>query len=106
MTMKLHRYVLALVLVAACSSDNAQKSVDAPGMTADAAPKCTGQLYDACNPAAPNCMNGATCKTFTMSGFSLCTTTCGTCPTQNGASVTCNGMGICKPAAPNPGCSP
>jgi hypothetical protein len=108
--MKLHRYVVALAFVVACSSGDNPKSVDAPGMTGDAAPKCTGLLYDSCNPAAPNCMNGAMCKTYPMPapGFSVCTTTCpgGTCPMQGTASVMCNGMAICKPAGPNPGCSP
>jgi len=43
---------------------------------------CTGQLYDACNPASPNCITGTTCKTFTGSNFSVCTQACGTCPNQ------------------------
>jgi hypothetical protein len=70
---------------------------------------CTGELYDACDPAASNCKNGATCKTYAQSSFSVCIpATCSgaaPCPMQNGAAVTCNNMGFCKPNAPNADCS-
>lgn len=103
--------LLALVL-ASCSNSSSTPS-DAPadvpsfdGPSSDAtASVCTGQLYDACNPASPNCMTGLTCKTFTGSVFSVCTQTCGTCPDQGTMTVMCNGMNICKPNAPN-NCTP
>lgn len=113
---------IVLVLLVACNSstsnidasqghNDAPKNVDAKVfMDAKtfmdaAAAVCTGKLYDACNPAASNCMTGTTCKTFNASGFSVCTQTCGTCPNQGATPVTCNGMGICKPSSPNAGCT-
>lgn len=122
------RSVIALVFVVACTGtstpphvDALARQTDAPAATdakvymdaakvfMDAAPNaCTGQLYDSCNPAASNCTGSETCKTFTGSGFSVCTQTCSTtnpCPSQNGAAVACNNMGICKPSAPNTDCT-
>ena len=108
---------LTLVLVA-CSSD--PTVVDAPAAVHDAphavvdspsadaaAPACTGALYDGCLGPAAGCMSG-NCKLFNGSSFMVCTQACSAanpCPTQNGAAVPCNNMGICKPAAPN-ACTP
>jgi hypothetical protein len=114
--------VAIVLLFAGCTSSNAP--ADAPKPPVDAkvymdskvymdakvfmdssAMVCTGKLYDACNPAASNCMAGTMCKTFAGSGFSVCTQTCTTtCPAQGAAAVTCNTMGICKPSAPNSDC--
>jgi hypothetical protein len=68
------------------------------------APACTNAIYDPCTSAA-QCTSGS-CQLFQQSGFQVCTTTCTpgdntTCPMQNGQPATCNGMGICKPAAAN-----
>ena len=79
---------------------------DAPKM--DASATCTGMLYDSCNPASSNCMGATTCKTFNGAGFSVCTQTCDAanpCPDQGGQAVQCNGMGMCKPNAPNADCT-
>jgi hypothetical protein len=119
-------FILCLLVIglAACPSDNNKPAIDAPAGHVDA-PKnvdssmagdapgadaakmvCTGAIYDACNPAASNCMTGTTCKTFNGSGFSVCTPTCTTtCPMQGTMTVTCNGMGLCKPNAPNTTCT-
>lgn len=100
--------LLALVL-ASCTNSKSTTSdaalADAPNVDAPSSDAmssvCTGQLYDPCSPASPNCMTGLSCKTFTGSAFSVCTQTCGTCPNQGSSTVMCNGMGICKPNAPN-----
>jgi hypothetical protein len=83
----------------ATSTDAA--SIDAPSAV------CTGQIYDACNPASSNCMTGTTCHTYAASNFSACVPTCpgGTCPNQGTTPVMCNAMAICKPNAPN-ACTP
>ena len=100
--MRLMISTLFAVLLASCSS-SASTATDAATDVATAA--CTGQLYDACDPASPTCGTGFTCKTFTASSFSVCTQTCGTCPDQGATAVMCNGMGICKPNTPN-ACTP
>jgi hypothetical protein len=105
---------LFALMLTSCTSDKSTPSdaakADAPSADASSADApnsvCTGLLYDACNPAAPNCQTGLSCKTFTGSGFSVCTQTCGTCPKQGANLVTCNQMGICKPNAPNACTSP
>ena len=109
--MKLSRLVFVMVTAAAaivaCSSSGSSKSADAPA-SADAPPACTGKLYDGCNPASSNCMTGLMCKDFSGSGFSACTQSCsGTnpCPMQNGQTVPCNNMGICKPLGANTNCT-
>ncbi len=126
--MYLARFVLVIVTVACTTSGKKAAPDAAPGMTGDApradsatidssqpAPDapgsggmaCTGQLYDACNPAASNCASGL-CHLFGNRGYAVCTQACSStmpCPAQNGATVTCNGMGICVPAGPNPGCT-
>lgn len=82
--------------------------IDAPKMMDAGLMACTGMLYDACNPAASNCMGTTTCKTFSGNGFSVCTQTCSAanpCPAQGGQAAQCNGMGICKPNAPNADCT-
>src|SRR5215470_11638791 len=91
--------ILLAFVLASCTSSTST-TTDAPSADAPAS-VCTGQLYDACNPASPNCMTGSSCKTFTGSSFSVCTQTCGTCPNQGSTTVMCNGMGLCKPNAPN-----
>jgi hypothetical protein len=104
--------LLALVL-ASCSNSSSTTidaaPADAPnadGPSTDAALSvCTGKLYDACNPAASNCMAGLMCKNFAGSVFSVCTQTCGTCPNQGSTTVMCNNMGLCKPSAPNSDCT-
>jgi hypothetical protein len=118
----MQRLILSIALVVGCTSesktpvDAAAGKMDAPKVDApkldapklDAAQVCTGMIYDACNPASSNCQGSTTCKTFTGSGFSVCTPTCdgaNPCPNQNGNPVTCNGMGICKPSAPNSNCT-
>jgi hypothetical protein len=121
----IRRYTLALLVFAACKSD--KTSVDAPMQHTDAPRNdakvymdakvfmdamggmlCTGLLYDSCNPAMSNCMGATTCRTFTGRGFSICTQACSAqapCPNQAGQAVTCNGMGVCVPNAPNTGCT-
>lgn len=111
--MRLLTSILLALVLASCSNNTSTTSdaalADAPnpdGPSTDAmSVACTGKLYDACNPASPNCMTGLSCKTFTGSVFSVCTQTCGTCPNQGTSTVMCNGMGICKPNAPN-NCTP
>ncbi len=119
------RYFAAAVLslcLLSCTNDSSKPPIDAAGsghmdapahmdatVHMDAAANvCTGMVYDACNPAASNCMGTTTCKTFSGSMFSVCTPTCDAqnpCPMQNGQPVTCNNMGICKPNAPNTTCT-
>jgi len=111
--MRLMTSILLALMLASCSNNTSTPSdaapadapnPDGPGTDAMSA-ACTGKLYDGCNMASPNCMTGLTCKTFTGSAFSVCTQTCGTCPNQGTDTVMCNGMGICKPNAPN-NCTP
>src|SRR5262249_33803010 len=111
--MRLMTSILLALVLTSCSNNTSTTSdaapADAPpidGPSTDAmSPVCTGALYDACNPNAPNCMTGLMCKSFTGSAFSVCTQTCGSCPNQGASTVMCNGMGICKPNAPN-NCTP
>jgi hypothetical protein len=110
--MRLMTSILLALVLTSCSSNTSTTSdaapADAPkpdGPSTDAMSVCTGQLYDACNTNAPNCMTGLMCKNFAGSAFSVCTQTCGTCPNQGSSTVMCNGMGICKPNAPN-NCTP
>lgn len=59
-------------------------------------------------PYAPAAPDGTLCKTFNGSMFSVCTPACDTanpCPMQGADAVTCNGMGLCKPNAPNADCT-
>jgi hypothetical protein len=102
--MRLMTSILLALVLASCSN-NTSTTIDAAPPDTPAMSVCTGQLYDACNTASPNCMTGLSCKTFTGSAFSVCTQTCGTCPNQGTSTVMCNGMGICKPNAPN-NCTP
>ena len=111
--------VLVACTLAACTSNatppDATAAVhDAPAGTPDglvlvdapAGARCTGALYDVCTGNA-GCMS-ANCKLFNGSGFMACTQACSAsnpCPTQGGAAVPCNNMGICKPSAPN-ACTP
>jgi hypothetical protein len=103
--------------VDAAKHDAMSQHADAPhsdaAVTHDAPPdsqmamKCTGLLYDSCNPAASNCASND-CHLFSGRGFTVCTQACSganPCPAQNGQAVTCNNMGICVPNAPNPGCT-
>jgi hypothetical protein len=67
---------------------------------------CTGAVYDPCTSDAQCTTAGATCKSFNGAGIEGCTVACTpgddtTCPAQNGQPVTCNNMGVCKPAAAN-----
>jgi hypothetical protein len=111
--MRLMTSILLALVLASCSN-NTSTTIDAapadaphadgPGTDAMSA-ACTGKLYDACNPAASNCMTGLMCKNFTGSVFSVCTQTCGTCPNQGATTVMCNNMNICKPNAPNTDCT-
>lgn len=111
--MRLMTSILLALVLTSCSSSSSTTidaapadapSIDGPSIDAMSA-VCTGKLYDACNMASPNCMTGLTCKTFAGSNFSVCTQTCGTCPNQGNSTVMCNGMGICKPNAPNTDCT-
>lgn len=74
---------------------------------------CTGQRYDACNPAAPNCVAGTTCYTIPDLGMSVCTVVCslnfgcsdGNYATCTNTHVTTPASGsICIPPMTNPGC--
>jgi hypothetical protein len=103
--MRLMTSILLALVIASCSNSTSTTIDAAPADAPATSSACTGQLYDACNPASPNCMTGLTCKTFTGSVFSVCTQTCGTCPNQGTSTVMCNNMGICKPTAPN-NCTP
>lgn len=112
--MRLMTSILLALVLASCSNSTSTPidaaPADAPtpdGPSIDAMSSvCTGKLYDACNPASSNCMTGLTCKSFTGSAFSVCTQTCSTtCPNQGATTVMCNGMGLCKPNAPN-NCTP
>lgn len=110
--MRLMTSILLALTLASCSSSSSTTIDAAPAdaPTADGSidamiAACTGKLYDACNPAASNCMTGLMCKNFAGSVFSVCTQTCGTCPNQGSTTVMCNGMGICKPNAPNTNCT-
>ena len=72
-------------------------------------PTCTGELYDACNPNASNCMGSNVCKAYGASGFSVCVPpqgqcSSGGCPMQGTSAVPCNTMGFCKPNAANATC--
>ena len=118
------KLALSSLLIAACSSDptpvdapgtshDAPSSVtdsrtaDSPSVDAPASNVCTGKIYDACTGTTGNCMSGM-CKAFNSAGFSVCTQACSAsnpCPTQNGAAVPCNNMGICRPSAAN-ACTP
>ncbi len=85
------------VLCAACSGDK-PKDVDAN----PAGPMCAGSAYDLCA-SEHDCTMG-TC--FPFGSFQVCTLPCtpgdsSSCPTQNGASVTCDSGGHCEPAAAN-----
>ena len=108
---------LFVLMLASCTNDKTSpsdaatksdaKAADAASIDA-AANVCTGQIYDACNPASSNCMTGTTCHTYAASNFSACVPTCPagtTCPNQGTTPVMCNAMGICKPNAPN-ACTP
>ncbi|MDB4963051.1 MAG: hypothetical protein JWP01_3050 [Myxococcales bacterium] len=67
---------------------------------------CTGKAYDTCTSNA-QCTSG-NCRAFGSAGFQVCTQACsaGTpCPMQNGAAVSCNNMGLCRPTAAN-ACTP
>jgi hypothetical protein len=110
--MRLMTSILLALVLGSCGSVKSTTSdaalADAPnadGPSADAmSAVCTGKLYDACK-ASSDCMPGLSCMTFSGSGFSVCTQTCGTCPNQGTMTVTCNAMGVCKPNAPN-NCTP
>ena len=98
--------IVFLIGLAACGGDK-PNNVDAAPDT-PAGPKCTGNAYDLCNPTSSNCMTGTTCHFYMASGFSVCSPACsGTmpCPNQGSTPVSCNMMGLCKPAAANTNCS-
>jgi hypothetical protein len=113
------RSLLVLVTIvvagfAACGGDDTTPTTDAAGSGSGSGSGsgalCTGQLYDACNPNASNCMSPNICKSYGASAFSVCVPpqgqcTSGGCPNQGTATVTCNTMGFCKPAAPNADCT-
>jgi hypothetical protein len=107
---------LFVLMLASCTNDKTSPSdaatkADAPSGDAasiDATTAvCTGQIYDACNPASSNCVTGTTCHNYAASNFSACVPTCpaGRWPNQGTTTVACNAMGICKPNAPN-ACTP
>ena len=67
-----------------------------------AAPACTGAAYDPCT-GAGDCDSG-NCKVFMQAGIQVCTQACSggnPCPMQNGQTVPCNNMGICRPEVAN-----
>lgn len=64
-------------------------------------PVCSKALYDECD-TEHDCDSNE-CRNFMGDGFQVCTTQCSAsvpCPDHNGVPVTCNNMGVCKPAAP------
>jgi len=76
---------LFVLMLASCTSDkttpnDAATKTDATSTDAasiDAASAvCTGQIYDACNPASSNCVTGTTCHNYAASNFSACVPTC------------------------------
>jgi hypothetical protein len=108
--MRILAIVTALVVSAfiACGGDDGNKTPDASGSGSNL-PACTGQIYDSCNAASPNCMGSNVCKAYGASGFSVCVPpqgacTSGGCPAPASGSATCNTMGFCKPDAPNATC--
>jgi hypothetical protein len=67
---------------------------------------CTGKAYDTCT-SNTQCTSG-NCRAFGSAGIQVCTQACSAsmaCPTQNGAAVSCNNMGLCRPTAAN-ACTP
>ena len=99
------RILAIAIALAACGGDT--KAPDAG--SGSNLPACTGQLYDSCNAAASNCTGSNVCKAYGASGFSVCVPpqgacTTGGCPNQGTATVPCNTMGFCKPAAANATC--
>jgi hypothetical protein len=91
------RSLLLLTALAACSGDQ-PADIDAN----PAGPLCTKATYDLCS-TEHDCTSGL-CHYFNNE-FMICTQSCDAsnpCPNdKNGTAGTCNGMGICKPSAPN-----
>lgn len=59
--------------------------------------RCSGALYDPC--AEEHECDTGLCQNFAAEGFQVCSQVCDDatpCPTG-----TCNGNGVCQPAAPN-----
>ena len=101
------RFLSIVVCAGLACGGTDSKSPDAAG--SNNLPACTGQLYDTCDPNASNCAGSDVCKAYGASGFSVCVPaqgacTTGGCPNQGSATVACNTMGFCKPAAPNSTC--
>jgi hypothetical protein len=109
---------MCALLASACSNNTTTnidapkvidaKPIDAKPIDSPAGAVCTGLVYDACNPASSNCGTGLTCHLFSGSGFSICSPACSAaapCPNQGATAITCNGMGVCKPPAPNSDCT-
>ncbi len=104
--MTLFRLIVVSLTLAACGgespdptpADSQQQQDSSSGAT------CTNADYDPCTDNA-QCTSG-NCHFFQQSAFTVCVPACtqgGTpCPNDStGAAGTCNGMGICKPAAAN-----
>jgi hypothetical protein len=85
--------VVVVLVLGACAGD-------APP---DTGSQCNGLLYDSCL-SEHDCTSGM-CKNFMGDGIQVCSQACDAvanpCPMQNGVAVTCNPMGVCKPAAAN-----
>jgi hypothetical protein len=92
------RLLLALAVLAACRGDTPPE-IDAN----PAGPRCSKMTYDLC--VEEHDCDSNMCHNFAGDGFQVCTQACGAaspCPVdKNGTPGTCNGMGICKPSAPN-----
>src|SRR6266567_9452154 len=104
------RLVLACLLLAACGSSSTPAKADATKMDSTGSGSgsaCTGAVYDPCTAGSNSQCMSMMCHAYTMSGFTVCTTTCTpgdntTCPVDiSGNHGTCNSMANCKPTAPN-----
>lgn len=103
--MRLSSIAILLAMVVACGGDDGTPAGDA-GDDIDSGPPCTGAVYDSCadTTGSTDCMDGLACHEFESAGLILCIPTCDAnnpCPDQDGATVTCNMMGRCRPEAAN-----
>lgn len=102
--MRTSAIVIWLAVLVACGGDDAG-TADAGG-DIDAAPPCTGAVYDNCEDTAgsTDCMAGLSCHLFTQAALTVCVPACDVmnpCPDLDGESVECNMMGRCRPEAAN-----
>ena len=89
---------LFVLVLTACGGGDDAPSVDAPS-----GPACTGAVYDTCT-GNTQC-SSQNCHLFMADGIQVCTQACSAsaaCPNDStGATIACNGMGICKPTVAN-----